>query len=525
MIPKVGRNEPCPCGSGKKYKNCHYLQSNTSPNTFPIQVQRALAKKIQLQKQQGLGRPMISTVANGDRLVAVGSGVYSLPKGKTFHDFLIAYIPTVFGVEWVRVEFKKLQNERHPIIQWHQLTQEYIKQHTDPSKPISSAPMTGAMSSLLNLSYNLYLLQHNVSIQKRLVDRLKNTNDFRGAQFETYVAAEFIKAAFSLEFENESDSNTTHCEFTATSKQTGKKYSVEAKARLPNKESVGISNQLYKALRKKANHARIVFIDHNTLNFEENIPAITQEIKQKELDLEIDGVPAPSCYLFITNHPFEYDLEGICENRSGFARGFKILDFNFDFNFSNIRDILKAREKHADVVNLIKSMIDHVEIPVTFDGEQPEFAFAGGNAPPRLIIGKKYIVPNSLGQSVEGELMDACVLENEKNIYGAYKLADGQQIICVNPMTDNELAAFRRQPDTFFGVPRDISRTIKNPLDHFDFLYGTYKNSTREKLLEFLKDHPNFNNLKDLSQPELAISYCEALVYASYHPNGIAKMS
>jgi preprotein translocase subunit SecA len=23
VAPKVGRNEPCPCGSGKKYKNCH----------------------------------------------------------------------------------------------------------------------------------------------------------------------------------------------------------------------------------------------------------------------------------------------------------------------------------------------------------------------------------------------------------------------------------------------------------------------------------------------------------------------
>ena len=23
MMPKVGRNEPCPCGSGKKYKFCH----------------------------------------------------------------------------------------------------------------------------------------------------------------------------------------------------------------------------------------------------------------------------------------------------------------------------------------------------------------------------------------------------------------------------------------------------------------------------------------------------------------------
>jgi uncharacterized protein len=25
MNNKVGRNEPCPCGSGKKYKNCCYL--------------------------------------------------------------------------------------------------------------------------------------------------------------------------------------------------------------------------------------------------------------------------------------------------------------------------------------------------------------------------------------------------------------------------------------------------------------------------------------------------------------------
>jgi preprotein translocase subunit SecA len=23
VAPRVGRNDPCPCGSGKKYKNCH----------------------------------------------------------------------------------------------------------------------------------------------------------------------------------------------------------------------------------------------------------------------------------------------------------------------------------------------------------------------------------------------------------------------------------------------------------------------------------------------------------------------
>jgi preprotein translocase subunit SecA len=23
VVEKVGRNDPCPCGSGKKYKRCH----------------------------------------------------------------------------------------------------------------------------------------------------------------------------------------------------------------------------------------------------------------------------------------------------------------------------------------------------------------------------------------------------------------------------------------------------------------------------------------------------------------------
>jgi SEC-C motif len=23
QVPKIGRNDPCPCGSGKKYKDCH----------------------------------------------------------------------------------------------------------------------------------------------------------------------------------------------------------------------------------------------------------------------------------------------------------------------------------------------------------------------------------------------------------------------------------------------------------------------------------------------------------------------
>lgn len=28
--PRVGRNEPCPCGSGRKFKKCHLLLAQSS---------------------------------------------------------------------------------------------------------------------------------------------------------------------------------------------------------------------------------------------------------------------------------------------------------------------------------------------------------------------------------------------------------------------------------------------------------------------------------------------------------------
>lgn len=31
---KIGRNEPCPCGSGKKYKNCHLHEDEKRTRTY-----------------------------------------------------------------------------------------------------------------------------------------------------------------------------------------------------------------------------------------------------------------------------------------------------------------------------------------------------------------------------------------------------------------------------------------------------------------------------------------------------------
>jgi preprotein translocase subunit SecA len=47
--PKVGRNDPCPCGSGKKYKHCHMMQDmaaqTTGANGRPEQSNTRSSKK------------------------------------------------------------------------------------------------------------------------------------------------------------------------------------------------------------------------------------------------------------------------------------------------------------------------------------------------------------------------------------------------------------------------------------------------------------------------------------------------
>ena len=68
-------------------------------------------------------------------------------------------------------------------------------------------------------------------MQQRYIERLKDINNFQGAYYELAVANCLIRSGFELKLEDETDEQTKHCEFSAVSKKTGKKYWVEAKMR------------------------------------------------------------------------------------------------------------------------------------------------------------------------------------------------------------------------------------------------------------------------------------------------------
>jgi len=533
---KVGRNDPCPCGSGRKFKKCH----NNYRFELPFLIQQARiekhieeegkrlleqhqAKEIQRQAQQGLGRPIISIEHRDYRFVAVGKDL-RYGKWKTFSDFLGDYIKQTLGEAWGNNELKRPFAERHSILKWYHHVCDFQHKYMTTPGQIYSGPITGAASAYYRLAYNLYLIAHNgADIQTRLLSRLRNSEQFPGAFFETQVAAWMIRAGFELEFENESDRSTSHCEFTATYPSSKAQFSIEAKSRFPGKNNEGpkslhVGRQLRLALEKKAIHTRLVFLDLN-------LPVTSEQQAERILDradhrlkilegIKIADQPAPPAYICLANISDHYFLESLEIPVFASFYGFKIPDFQEVFRNKSIRETVRARERHHEIFELMRSIEKYAHIPSTFDGELPSSAFSDGKLP-RKQIGEIYMVHGPDGTEVPARLTAATVdIVNRKMILAFHDPRTDKAWVSEAPMSQAELDDYKQFPDTFFGVHHQQGRKARTPLEMFDFMYKSYKNTPKEKLLEWMKNATDFAELKDLTQTEVSEIYCERCVYS-----------
>ncbi len=515
-MAKIGRNSPCPCGSGKKYKRCHGSDRHTTLINAVAQkaYQKAKVEKIQRERQQGLGRPIISAEFQGYRLVAVKNRLMYSKGWKTFHDFLFDYIKAALGTDWGNTELSKPLQQRHPILVWYHLLCEFQKSHFTEQGRVNTAPMTGATAAYLHLAYDLYALDHNAELQAKLVQRLRNHDNFEGARYEVFVAASLIRAGFEIAFENEDDRSTSHCEFTAMFKRTRRQFSVEAKHRQENTK-FRLGRQLNRALFKDANHARIVFLDINVPDTTED--EMNSRLNSALADLRafegrrINGKPLPNAYLFVTNTPWHHHLESAAPRCCVMVDGFQIPDFKGDIPAPSLRAAIEARERHVEMHELLKSMQDHAQVPSTFDGSIPEFSF--GSDLPRLLIGQNYLVVDEQGMERSGLLTTATVAESEKKAYCGLTLDNGKSVICAWPLSEAEMAAWYRHPDTFFGEVGQRTAKIDSPLGLYDFFLGGYRQTPKERLLELMVGAPDYAKLVQLDQPNLASIYAERCVY------------
>lgn len=517
---KIGRNEPCPCGSGLKYKKCHGRISAKHPGPMPEEIKSAIelhkanvdlfkAKEARRRGQQGQGRPIISAEFQGYRLTAVGNQIHYSKNHKTFIDFLGDYIGTILGSEWGNAEIAKPLKERHQILQWYDaictLQRVYMKK---PRGAIQTTPINGVMAAYYGLAYNLYLLQHNAELQDYLIRRLKQPVSFYAAYYETFVAAWFILAGFNLHLEDEEDSTRTHPEFIAT--RDNQTYSVEAKTRQPGKNHFDVGNQLYSALCIEANHPRVVFIDMN-VGADADFDAFGKEalaaIQDREPKLKIDREPAPPAHVFVTNQPYHLGLSDTRIPRACLITGFKIPDFGGGTLFPSYTAAHKARLKYGPLYDVQKAIVTY-SIPTTFDGEVPEFAF--GEAEWSLIIGERYEFESGKMMALQSGI----VVESEKKAYLVFVDDENHSHIVTAELTDAEIAAYKSHPDTFFGRLVPISRKIEDPLEFYQWVLSTYKETPREKLLEIMDSAPDIEELKKLHDNELRYAYAERLTHA-----------
>ncbi len=480
------------------------------------ELERIQALQKQREQQQGLGRPIISTDFQGWRIVAVGNKTFKSRTWKTFHDFLFDYAKIVLGEVWGTTELKKPPEIRHPILNWYHDATVYLNSFIKEQGKVHSAPNTGSADAYLGLAYNLYLLEHNAEVQQVLLNRLKNPDQFFGACYETFVASALIKAGFDIEFEDERDTTTSHCEFTATCRETGKRFSVEAKMRGPNKSSVGVGKQLIKALKKRALHTRVVFIEANVNDGADDnqtkavLEGVLASLRKWEARLKIADTPAPPAYVIVTNNPHVFTQQAAFR-RWALAEGFKIPDFKVDTRYTSLRDAVKSREKHIEMFSLMKSLSQHDDVPVTFDGDVPETAF--GEHDVRLRVGQRYVIPDANGSETVGELLDVAVLESKSTAYCFMKDPKGRNFLSGCPLTADELVGYKRHPETFFGTFKPHNRKARDPMDLYDFFFMGYGKTSKERLLELMKDAPDHERLKDLPQSELALTFCERTVY------------
>lgn len=484
-------------------------------------IARHEADELIRTQQQGLGRPIISADLERHKVVAVRNRLFWSDKWKTFPDFLSDYIKRVLDPDWGNAEIAKPLGERHIVMQWYEAYCRY--QHECARGAVAgeifSGQMIGVAACYLGLAYALYLIDHNVELQSRLIARLKNPENFQGAYYELIVASVLIRAGFELVLEDEADRESKHCEFAAVSKRTGKRYWVEAKMRsvagvLGKTDADGTTDpkplgrlmkHLNAALAKPAADERLIFIDLNTPVPADAGPAntpefLTRAVRRLEAFERLN--PAQRAYVFVTSTPFHLDLAAPA-GLAVAAWGVGMPDFNRS-GFARLADRWKQEQNHLDAFDVAAAWSKYLQLPATFDGRLPSESF--GRESNRIIIGETYAFATGVAT-----VSTACVSEPEKMIYVG--TTDGQ--LLRQPMTEADLADYRAHPEGYFGRVQPPGKKVEHPYELFQFFMDSYGKLSREDILKRFAGSPELPRLEALSVENLRAEYCDAMVWAS----------
>ena len=290
------RNSRCSCGSGLRYKHCHgRLDGNSPVQPYTHDIPESVLEQLRLSQLDhhlhnesfGSVREPITMEFKGYRLAAVGKKVLWNKNWKVFPDFLNQYLHSLLKKEWGERQVALPFDQQHPIVQWRTIWTT-AQQQRKPNEDGLYVADNGAATAWFRLAYDLYLLEHNAHLQKRIVQRLREPAQFQGARFEAAVAAIMLAAGYELHFANDKLPGK-HPEFVAVGKADAFRLAVEAKSRhrpgvlgFPGERNTSIDSfdiygLLRNALEKDPTKPLLIFIELNSPTFLDQLPTVPLE--------------------------------------------------------------------------------------------------------------------------------------------------------------------------------------------------------------------------------------------------------
>lgn len=293
------------------YPSYHHTPWPIAMTDESIDVARELQRQV---SAFGSARTPLNEILHDERVVVAGSQLFSVPKEWTFQEFLIGYGKSTLGKDWLRQQLDTDEPGRHPLA--HHFFSGFQMTLTRRRRgELHEFKMNGDLYAFMAFAYDMFTLSDNATIQASLLRRVLHEDQYHGARYEIFAAASLLRAGFSIAFENEKDSRTSHCEFTATSKTSKRSFSVEAKSRyrdtakFERAESPPAARMyriLQDALTKNAEHERIIFAD---VNLPEDQNPVFHEPWHKEVAATLNELeqrqraddPWPQAIILFTN--------------------------------------------------------------------------------------------------------------------------------------------------------------------------------------------------------------------------------
>jgi hypothetical protein len=163
--------------------------------------------------------------------------LYLRPQNETFHEFLENVVIWTLGEEWFKHQIGMEPDKRHQVVQWkyafHELKKRTMnQQHQVPGTAVYSAEPSGPAAALITFGYDLFCLQQKVALPDFLVTRLRGHKEFQSARYEISAAAITARAGFEIEYLDDKAKSEKHCEFIASSVESGVEFGVEAKSKV-----------------------------------------------------------------------------------------------------------------------------------------------------------------------------------------------------------------------------------------------------------------------------------------------------